>query len=117
MIVFKDFNFEAAHFLPNVPSGHKCSRMHGHSYGIRVTVAGPVDPKTGMVVDYADISRLFKAQVYDVLDHSTLNETLGLENSTSEILAQWIWHRLKALPLHSIEVRETPTAGAIYRGG
>lgn len=114
--VYKDFRFEAAHFLPNVPPGHKCAHMHGHSYWVRVTVKGLVGPESGMLIDYSDISRVFRAQVFDVLDHKMLNDIKGLENSTSELLAMWIWHRMSEFPLHSVEVKETPTAGAIYEG-
>lgn len=112
MIVFKEFGFEAAHWLPRVPEGHKCSRMHGHSYMVRVEVEGPVC-RDGMVIDYAVISDRFKSLVHNVLDHRVLNETPGLENSTSEILAQWIFDKLTpVLPVRAIEVRETATAGA-----
>lgn len=116
MRVFKEFRFEAAHRLPNVPSGHKCHRLHGHSYRVVVTCEGPVDPMTGMVVDYAEISRLFDSEVFDKLDHQYLNDIKGLENSTSEVLAQWIWHRLSKLPLYEVTVHETATAGATYTG-
>ena len=114
--VYKDFRFEAAHFLPNVPKGHKCRHMHGHSYFVRITVYGPVVLETGMLIDYSDISRVFEKEVFDVLDHRMLNDIGGLENSTSELLAMWIWHRMSEFPLHSVEVKETPTAGAIYGG-
>ena len=117
MDLFADFTFEAAHRLPNVPPEHKCARLHGHSFRVRVTVTGPVDPKLGWVIDFADVKQAF-APLHARLDHYYLNEIEGLENPTSEVLAMWLWERLKpALPmLSAIEVRETCTVGCIYRG-
>jgi 6-pyruvoyltetrahydropterin/6-carboxytetrahydropterin synthase len=117
MDLFADFTFEAAHRLPNVPPDHKCARLHGHSFRVRVTVTGQVDPVTGWVIDFADVQRAF-APIHDTLDHNYLNEIAGLENPTSEVVAQWIWGRLKPdLPmLSAVEVRETCTLGCVYRG-
>lgn len=113
----KSFRFEAAHHLPRVPEGHKCRRLHGHSYRVDVTVRGPVDPDTGFLLDYADITEAFEP-LRKRLDHYYLNEVEGLDNPTSEILARWLWERLQPrLPqLHKIVVRETCTAECTYRG-
>jgi 6-pyruvoyltetrahydropterin/6-carboxytetrahydropterin synthase len=117
MELFRKFTFEAAHRLPHVPDGHKCGRLHGHSYRVTVHVEGEVDPSTGMVMDFADIKAAV-APVIERLDHYYLNEVEGLDNPTSENLALWLWCRLHAaLPLSCIEVRETCTSGAVYRGG
>ena len=115
--IFKEFSFEAAHRLPNVPPGHKCERLHGHSFHVRVTVRGPVDPATGWVMDFGDLKAAF-GPLHDRLDHRYLNDVPGLENPTSEVLAQWIWRELRlTLPgLAAIEVRETCTSGCVYRG-
>jgi len=117
MEIFKDFIFEAAHRLPNVPPGHKCARLHGHSFHARITVSGPVAADTGWVQDFADLKVAFQP-LYDRLDHNYLNEIEGLSNPTSENIAIWIWDRLKPkLPLLSeVIVRETCTCGCIYRG-
>lgn len=117
MHLFKEFSFEAAHRLPGVPADHKCARLHGHSFHVRVTVAGPVGPQTGWVMDFADLKAAF-APLLDALDHRYLNDIPGLENPTSEVLAIWIWRRLSNnLPgLSEVEVRETCTSGCIYRG-
>ena len=117
MEIWKEFTFEAAHMLPNVPDGHKCKRLHGHSYRVRVCVSGDLDPKLGWVLDFADI-RAACEPIRKELDHYYLNEIDGLENPTSEILARWIWKRLKpALPLLSkVEVAETCTSGCAYEG-
>ncbi len=117
MVIFKEFSFEAAHRLPNVPPGHKCARLHGHSFHVRVSVRGEVGATTGWVMDFADIKAAI-APVEDQLDHRYLNEIAGLDNPTSEVLARWIWRALVGpLPgLETIEVRETCTSGCVYRG-
>lgn len=117
MEIFKEFTFEAAHRLPNLPPEHKCSRLHGHSFRVRVCVAGAVDERTGWVMDFGDIKAVCKP-VIDELDHRYLNEIPGLENPTSERIAMWLWARLRPLlpQLSAIEVRETCTAGCRYAG-
>ena len=117
MELYKEFTFEAAHRLPNVPDGHKCARLHGHSFRVRVTIDAPVDAHLGWVMDFAELKAAWMP-LDDALDHRYLNEIPGLENPTSERLAQWIWRRLRpALPtLSCIEVRETCTSGCRYRG-
>ena len=115
--IFKEFSFEAAHRLPNVPENHKCARLHGHSFQDRITIEGDVGNTTGWVMDFSDISAAF-APIRERLDHYYLNEIEGLENPTSEIIAQWIWLKLKpSLPLLTqIEIRETCTSGCVYSG-
>ena len=116
MDIFKEFSIEAAHRLPNLPPEHKCSRLHGHSFRVRITVAGPLVQPAGWVMDFADIAAAFEP-LLEQLDHRYLNEVEGLENPTSENLAIWIWHRLRpSLPnLAEVEVRETCTSGCRYR--
>src|SRR6266571_3070884 len=94
MQIFKEFSFEAAHMLPNVPAGHKCGRLHGHSFRVEVFVSGPVGETTGWIVDFADVKTAIEP-IIKVLDHFYLNDVKGLENPTSEVLARWIWKHLK----------------------
>jgi len=117
MDIFKEFTFEAAHKLPFVPPGHKCGRLHGHSFRIEIHVTGPMNPELGWIIDYADIKRAFKP-LEEELDHSYLNDLKGLDNPTSENIARWIWEHLKpSLPyLSKLIVRETCSSGCIYRG-
>lgn len=117
MEIATTFGFESAHRLPHVPEGHKCARLHGHSFRVTVHVAGDVDPDLGWVMDFADV-RAACEPLRDALDHRYLNEIDGLENPTSEVLARWIWERLApSLPgLSVVEVAETCTSRAIYRG-
>ena len=117
MDVYKQFRFEAAHLLPNVPPEHKCRRLHGHSYLVTVVVSAPVLEPTGWVMDFADVKAAFQ-ETLDRLDHRYLNDIPGLENPTSENLAIWIWRALHpVLPqLKEITIGETCDAGCIYRG-
>ena len=117
MEIFKEFTFEAAHLLPNVPEGHKCGRLHGHSYAITLFVSGDVGEHSGWIIDFADIKSAFKP-TYEALDHRYLNDIPGLENPTSENIARWIWNDLKPRlnQLCRIQVRETCTSGCVYSG-
>lgn len=117
MDIFKSFTLEAAHRLPNVPAGHKCARLHGHSFRIELHVSGQPGPESGWIMDFGDLKAAF-LPLYERLDHHYLNDIEGLENPTSERLAIWIWERLKpALPaLSQIVVHETCTSGCRYRG-
>jgi 6-pyruvoyltetrahydropterin/6-carboxytetrahydropterin synthase len=115
--IFKTFTLESAHRLPNVPAGHKCARVHGHSFRVEVHVAGPVDPHLGWIMDFADLKGAFEP-LFEQLDHHFLNDVPGLENPTSENLARWIWRNMKpSLPqLARVVVHETCTSGAVYAG-
>jgi 6-pyruvoyltetrahydropterin/6-carboxytetrahydropterin synthase len=112
-----EFRFEAAHLLPKVPPGHKCARLHGHSFRVELVVAGPVDEQTGWFIDF---QRLFDAwkPLHEQLDHRFLNEVPGLDNPTSEILARWVWERVRrVLPeLARVTVFETCESRCEYEG-
>lgn len=107
----------SAHRLPNVPAGHKCARLHGHSFRVTAKLRGPVGERSGWVVDFADINAAWQP-LATALDHHYLKDVLGLENPTSEVLVRWIWRKLQpAVPLLSeVEVKETCTSGCVYRG-
>ena len=113
----KTFRFEAAHSLPTFPEGHKCRRLHGHSFRFDVVVEGAVDPATGVLMDYGDIKAV-AGPIEDALDHRHLNDIEGLENPTSEVLAAWLWARIKPdLPLLTrVTVYETCTTACDYEG-
>ncbi len=117
MIIYREFTFDSAHFLPNVPEGHKCRNMHGHTYKLKVYFEGSIDNEQGWVMDFAEIKQKI-GNIIDLVDHKTLNEVPGLENPTCERLAVWLWEKIKAeLPLLTkIKLDETPTSGVIYRG-
>jgi 6-pyruvoyltetrahydropterin/6-carboxytetrahydropterin synthase len=117
MLIHTELRFEAAHRLPNVPEGHKCARLHGHSFRATVWVEGELGAESGWVMDFAELKTAF-APLHDQLDHRYLNEVEGLENPTSEVLAVWIWDRLApTVPgLARVDVQETGTSGCRYDG-
>jgi 6-pyruvoyltetrahydropterin/6-carboxytetrahydropterin synthase len=117
MKITQAFTFEAAHRLPHVPEGHRCHRMHGHSYRVELTLEGPVGPRTGFVVDFFDVEKAF-SPLHAQLDHHCLNEVEGLENPTAENIAVWIWGAAKPLlpQLSAVTVYETPQCWAEYDG-
>ena len=116
MELFKEFTFEAAHLLPNVPEDHKCRRLHGHSFHITIYISGEIDEQSGWVMDFSDIKKAWQV-IHQQLDHRYLNDIKGLENPTSEHIACWIWKHLKPdLPMLSkIIIRETCTSGCVYQ--
>jgi 6-pyruvoyltetrahydropterin/6-carboxytetrahydropterin synthase len=113
----RTFTFEAAHRLPTFPEGHKCRRLHGHSFKVEILVAGEVDEAKGYLIDYGELKAVCEP-VFQRLDHNYLNEIQGLENPTAETLARWIWGQVKpALPcLAAVIVRETCNTSCEYRG-
>jgi 6-pyruvoyltetrahydropterin/6-carboxytetrahydropterin synthase len=113
----KSFRFEAAHWLPTFPEGHKCRRLHGHSFRVEVIVEGEVDQTRGYLIDYGEIGSALES-LRQQLDHRCLNEVQGLENPTSEVLAGWLWQRLRPnlRLLAGVVVHETCTARCEYRG-
>lgn len=115
--IFKEFTIDCAHSLPNVPDGHKCKNVHGHTYKIRISIEGELDARLGWVMDFADVKAAFEP-IKMALDHRYLNDIPGLDNPTAEHIAIWIWRHLAAelKGLKEIWVFETPTSGCVYRG-
>lgn len=114
MIVTQKFTFEAAHRLP--AHRGKCFNLHGHSYRFTLSLDLPVDPKTGMTMDFSDIASVTQERVLGVWDHKNLNDFL--DNPTAENIVVDIWHRVAGeLPgLVEIELWETPDSSVVYRG-
>ena len=115
--LIKSFTFEAAHRLPSMPPEHKCFQLHGHSFKVDLICEGRPDARTGILIDFADIKHAFRP-AHELLDHRYLNEIPDLHNPTSEMIAVWIWNRVKPdLPLLSqVTVHETCTSACEYRG-
>jgi 6-pyruvoyltetrahydropterin/6-carboxytetrahydropterin synthase len=115
MLVFKEFSFDAAHYLPHLPDGHKCRGLHGHTYRLKVFVAGEMNDSLGWVLDFAELKKIILPLI-DLVDHKLINEVEGLDNPTCEVLTRWFWNKIKpVLPqLHKIELYETLTSGAVY---
>ena len=114
MIVRRSFDFESAHQLPHHPG--KCRQLHGHSYRLVVSVDRPVDPHSGLAIDFADLKRIVASRVVEALDHKYLNDLI--ENPTAEVIAVWIWQRLEGelAGLAEIELHETRNCSVVYRG-
>ncbi len=117
MEIFREFTFDAAHRLDHLPAGHKCARIHGHTYRLKVFLGGPIDPVVGWIVDFAEVKRIV-TDVLDPLDHHLLNDVPGLEQPTTERIIAWLWDRLRPrLPqLARLELWENATSGAVYAG-
>ena len=117
MEIYEEFAFDSAHFLPNVPDGHKCKEIHGHTYHLRVYVKDKPDEKLGWIMDFKELKDMVNSLV-DQVDHKLMNNIKGLENPTAENITIWFWDRLKPLlpVLSRIELKETPTTGVIYNG-
>ncbi|MEL6627802.1 MAG: 6-carboxytetrahydropterin synthase QueD [Bacteroidota bacterium] len=122
VLITKKFRFESAHYLPAMPEGHKCRRLHGHSFNMDINLLGEVDPDTGLLMDFGDIKKVVKPYI-DMLDHWCINEVAEengielLKNPSSENLAKWFFHELKGkLPgLYSVTIHETCTTRCEYR--
>lgn len=117
MEIFKQFTFDSAHFLPNVAPDHKCRAMHGHTYQLVTYFKGELDKELGWVIDFAEVKRVVDP-IVNMVDHHLLNDIAGLENPTCEILAIWLWDKIKPeIPsLSKITLNETPTSGVVYKG-
>lgn len=89
-LIGRTYRFEAAHFLPRVPEGHKCKNMHGHNYRVEVQFAGMLDDR-GFVRDFAELDALVHPLIRQ-LDHKVLNDTIS--NPTAELIAQWFLDRV-----------------------
>lgn len=109
----RDFTFSAAHSLPHLPAEHKCHRVHGHNYVVRVEVcAGELDAR-GFVIDYADLGSVGR-WITDTLDHRNLDEIL--DGTTAEQVAELIGSAAQAAEatwrsgahLSAVGVQETP---------
>ena len=113
----KEYRFEAAHRLPNVPEGHKCARVHGHSYKVEIEVRGPVDARTGWLIDFGVIDEAW-SDLFARFDHRNLNDVPGLENSTCENIAVYVWKALLPLipVLSAVAIWETADSRCTYRG-
>ncbi len=115
--LIKTFRFDAAHSLTHLPPGHKCRNMHGHGYRVDIHVTGEVQAETGWLIDFGDLKAIVQP-VIDTLDHANLDEIAELKVSTSEMLAKYMWDRIKPhLPIMTaIEIWESDSSRCVYRG-
>ena len=117
MILYKEFSFDSAHFLPHLPEGHPCKELHGHTYKLIVYIEEKELQPEGWIMDFKDVKQSVLPFIHQ-LDHKLLNNIEGLDNPTSELVAIWLWRKIKPqLPgLKRIELKETPGSGVIYEG-
>ena len=118
MLIYREFHFEAAHYLPSAAPGHPNARVHGHSFRARISVEGVPDPQTGLVMHFDELSDAV-ADARDALDHRMLNDIEGLAAPTLELIAMWLWDRIanRVPGLAEIEIARDPChEGCIYRG-
>ncbi len=117
MIIIKEFEFDAAHYLPAYNG--KCERLHGHTYKLAVKVEGTPDHE-GMVIDFTKLKEIVRQEVLTHLDHACLNDIIPVPSA--ENISVWIWRRLEPslqserYRLYEVEVWETRTSGCVYRG-
>lgn len=117
MDLFRIYHLQCARRLPGLPDSHPCSRLHGHSFQIKLTLRGDLDPRLGWVMDFDAIDSVWQ-RIHAQLDHRYLNDIAGLGNPSSENLTVWLWQALQQdLPqLHAIAVMEGHDKGCIYYG-
>jgi 6-pyruvoyltetrahydropterin/6-carboxytetrahydropterin synthase len=118
MRIYKEFTFEAAHFLPSAPEGHPNARIHGHSFRVRITVDGEPDSETGLLIHFDDLKTALD-DLRGTLDHNFLNNIEGLENPTLELISKWLWDQLHNRVPGLAEIalsRDTCHEGCIYTG-
>jgi 6-pyruvoyltetrahydropterin/6-carboxytetrahydropterin synthase len=118
MRIYKEFTFEAAHFLPSAPAGHPNARVHGHSFRARIWVEGEPDAATGYIFHFDELSAAL-AETAEALDHRLLNDVDGLAAPTLERIAMWVWNRLanRVPGLFEVEIaRDSCREGCVYRG-
>ena len=118
MKIFRTYIIHSARHIPTLDDKHICKNMHGHTFNILVELDGPINKRTGFVMDFFDLDNIVKREVITKIDHRVLNEIKGLENPTSEVLAKWIWDRMICnLPqLTEVVVEETCTCKCVYSG-
>ena len=117
MILIKEFEFDAAHYLPAYHG--KCEKLHGHTYKLVVKLEGQPDAE-GMIMDFLGLKRIVTEKVLSVLDHACLNDVLP--QPSAEYIAMWVWAQLADelrrdnARLAAVEVWETKTSGVLYQG-
>lgn len=117
-VIAKRFGFAAAHHLDGLPTGHKCTRPHGHTYTVEIQLASERLDAAGFVADYAELEAV-RSYIDTELDHRDLNEVLAVP-PTCECIAEhfYRWCREHLAIGHlvvAVRVSESPTTWAEYR--
>ena len=111
------YRIESARRLSHLPPSHPCSRVHGHSFIITLTLFGPWNEELAWMYDYHDLEQKIRP-ILNTLDHRYLNDVPGLEKPTSEALCVYLFNKIKALvpELQKVTIAETPTTECSYSG-
>lgn len=121
--IFKDFQFAAAHFIPEHPG--KCRNLHGHNYKVRVYLEADTLDRIGMVVDFAVLKGYLK-EIAGPLDHRVINEIppFDARATTAESIAEYVFagvsERLERdghgerVRVRRVEIWENDASGAVY---
>lgn len=114
--IAKHFSFSASHIIGGLPSDHPCSRLHGHNYQVEVILQSPTLDNVGFVRDYRELSAL-KEFLDATVDHNHLNDVLGHDKTTAEVLSKWLydWCKKRWPEVIAVRVRETSKTWAEYR--
>lgn len=119
-VISKDFAFQASHVLTGLPDGHKCGRLHGHGYVIRVELSSTGLDEAGFVLDYGELAP-FGEWIDQHLDHRHLNDVIPDIQPSAENLALYL-HDIMTVILPdvpglmiAIGVSETPKTWAWWR--
>ena len=116
--IYRSYRIHSARYLPNLEDGHKCKTMHGHTFNITIYLDGPINDKTGFVMDFFDIDKVVEKEIINKIDHKVLNDIEGLKNPSSENLTIFIWNILasKIDYLSKVTVSEDHGTGIEYSG-
>lgn len=114
--ISKRFEFSASHVIGGLPDDHPCSRLHGHNYVVEVVLEGAELDSVGFIRDYRELSAL-KSFIDETVDHRHLNDVMGHDRTTAEVLAKWLydWCKAKWPETAAVRVSETPRTWAEYR--
>jgi 6-pyruvoyltetrahydropterin/6-carboxytetrahydropterin synthase len=112
--IWKDFSFDSATRLSIAPPGDSRSRIHGHTYMLRLHLSAPLDEIMGWIIDFGDVNELF-TPVLKCLDHHALHELPGLQQSDLAALAYWVRKQVaECLPqLDRITLHQIPGCGVM----
>jgi len=118
MKIYRTYTLHSARFIPTLDSSHPCSKMHGHTFKIIIELNGPINNKTGFVMDFYDLDDIVQNKIIKKIDHQILNDIEGLKNPSSEHLSIWVWKNLiDSVPLLSqVIISEEHGTGVKYTG-
>ncbi|AMN42231.1 6-carboxytetrahydropterin synthase QueD [Rhodoplanes sp. Z2-YC6860] len=114
--ICKRFAFSASHVIGGLAPDHPCGRLHGHNYQVEVNLQSSALDDTGFVRDFHELAAL-KQFIDGTLDHKHLNDVLGHDRTTTEVICKWLydWCKTRWPEVTAVRVSETPNTWAEYR--